>query len=160
LRQEVGVAIFDATDINYLVLNLSPTQIHDELHHADVAASVAVAYAERDEELFWRDYISALELVRHIQQRGQPRFAKYVSKNKIEKANIDMPQFVGNYVKLRKSGKFYVGLCPFHNDHHPSFVVYAHKAKCFGCGWCGDAIQFCMDYLNMDFKRAIEYLLK
>lgn len=53
-----------------------------------------------------------------------------------------------------------MGVCPFHADSDPSFVVFEEKnrAKCFGCGWTGDQIHFVRTVLDIPFKEAIEAL--
>ena len=63
-------------------------------------------------------------------------------------------------IELRKTGQNYKALCPFHDDHHPSFYVYpdANRFICFGCGLKGDAIDFIRKLRNLKFKEAISYL--
>jgi DNA primase catalytic core len=65
-------------------------------------------------------------------------------------------------VVLRKAGATYKGLCPFHQERTPSFVVTPARGryKCFGCGEGGDAIDFVMRLDNIDFVDAIEVLAK
>src|SRR5437016_5346129 len=57
---------------------------------------------------------------------------------------VDIIRLVGRYVRLRKVGVQYVGLCPFHKEHTPSFYVHPAKKlwKCFGCGAGGDMFDF------------------
>ena len=72
----------------------------------------------------------------------------------------DIVALIGNYVQLRKSGRSFKGLCPFHQEKTPSFHVSPERQTyhCFGCGAGGDAIAFLMDYLNMSFREAVEDL--
>ncbi|MBQ9124465.1 MAG: DNA primase [Acholeplasmatales bacterium] len=74
----------------------------------------------------------------------------------------DMVALVSEYVRLEKAGKNYKGLCPFHNEDTPSFVVSAEKklAHCFGCGGGGNPIKFLMDIENIDFASALNKLAK
>ncbi|WP_053957549.1 DNA primase [Inediibacterium massiliense] len=67
---------------------------------------------------------------------------------------------VSRYVPLKKSGSTYKGLCPFHHEKTPSFVVSEEKQfyHCFGCGKSGDAIQFVMQMEHIDFIDAIHML--
>ena len=74
----------------------------------------------------------------------------------------DMVALVSEYVRLEKAGKNYKGLCPFHNEDTPSFVVSAEKklAHCFGCGGGGNPIKFLMDIEHIDFGSALSRLAK
>lgn len=76
------------------------------------------------------------------------------------RANILPSQVVSKKVKLKKHGKEYQGLCPFHNEKTPSFTVNDQKGfyHCFGCGAHGDIIGFTMNNEGLDFKHAVEKL--
>ncbi|WP_228762787.1 CHC2 zinc finger domain-containing protein [Xylella fastidiosa] len=76
------------------------------------------------------------------------------------RARIDLVELVGRSVTLRRTGAEYTGLCPFHDEHTPSFTVIPHKGfvHCFGCGAHHDAIGFVMRYLNVDFREAVRQL--
>lgn len=67
---------------------------------------------------------------------------------------------ISSYVQLKKMGNNYKGLCPFHNEKTPSFVVNEDKQifKCFGCGEGGNAIGFLMKKENMTFTEALKNL--
>ncbi len=73
---------------------------------------------------------------------------------------IDIYDVVGARVQLKKAGKDYSGLCPFHSENTPSFTVSQHKQfyHCFGCGKNGSAIGFLMEYEGLDFVDAIKDL--
>jgi DNA primase len=75
---------------------------------------------------------------------------------------IDIVEFIGRYVKLKKQGSNYVGLCPFHQEKTPSFTVSPSKQlyHCFGCGASGDIVTFLMRIENLTFKDAINQLAK
>ncbi len=77
-------------------------------------------------------------------------------------SRVDIVDVVDSRVKLRKTGKNYSGLCPFHQEKSPSFTVQPEKQfyYCFGCGAGGNAIGFVMNYENMDYPDAIELLAK
>lgn len=79
-------------------------------------------------------------------------------------AATDLAGFIGEHVALRRKGAEYVGLCPFHDDHSPSMAVVVHKGdgfyKCFACGAAGNAIDFAMNHLRMDFRGALELLAR
>ncbi|MDQ6699142.1 MAG: DNA primase, partial [Acidobacteriota bacterium] len=76
------------------------------------------------------------------------------------KSSIDIVRVIQEYVKLRKSGPRYSGLCPFHNEKTPSFSVHpAHQFfKCFGCGAGGDVFEFVMKIQNLSFYEALKLL--
>lgn len=77
-------------------------------------------------------------------------------------ARIDILDVVEPRVKLRKTGKNYSGLCPFHQEKSPSFTVQPEKQfyYCFGCGAGGNALGFVMNFENLDFPEAVEVLAK
>ncbi len=72
----------------------------------------------------------------------------------------DIVEVVSEKVVLRKQGKNFVGLCPFHNDHKPSFQVSPSKQiyKCFACGAGGDVIRFVSQIEGLSFAEAVRYL--
>lgn len=76
----------------------------------------------------------------------------------LERVNI--LELIGQYVELKKSGKNYMGLCPFHHEKTPSFSVSEDKGlfHCFGCGASGNSIGFIMKIHNFDFVQALEFL--
>jgi DNA primase catalytic core len=78
------------------------------------------------------------------------------------KSAVEILPVVEDYVQLRKAGATYKGLCPFHQERTPSFIVTPSRGtfKCFGCGEGGDAISFVQRMDNLDFVGAIETLAK
>jgi DNA primase len=78
------------------------------------------------------------------------------------KSAMEILPVVEDYVQLRKAGGTYKGLCPFHQERTPSFIVTPARGtfKCFGCGESGDAISFVQRMDNLDFVTAIEVLSK
>lgn len=75
-------------------------------------------------------------------------------------AHIDIVDIIGSFVKLKRRGANYLGLCPFHNERTPSFTVSPTKEiyKCFGCGRSGNAIGFLMEHEKYSFIEAIKWL--
>jgi len=73
------------------------------------------------------------------------------------KQQADIVRVVGEYVRLRKSGQNFVGLCPFHSEKTPSFAVHPVKQiyHCFGCGAGGDVFKFLMEMDKTDFPEAV-----
>lgn len=76
------------------------------------------------------------------------------------KAKNDIVDIISSYVDLRRYGDTHKGLCPFHNEKTPSFIVNERKQffKCFGCGEGGDVISFIMKRENLDFIQALQFL--
>ena len=72
----------------------------------------------------------------------------------------DIVEVISEYVNLKKSGRNYMGLCPFHREKTPSFCVSMDKQifKCFGCSEGGNVISFIMKVENIDFWEAVEML--
>ncbi len=75
-------------------------------------------------------------------------------------SRTDIVDLVGGYVRLKRAGRGYMGLCPFHKEKSPSFHVSDDKQlyHCFGCGVGGNAIHFVMAAENLDFVEALKYL--
>ena len=76
------------------------------------------------------------------------------------KQKVNIADVVGEYVALKRGGKNLKGLCPFHGEKTPSFMVNESIGiyKCFGCGKGGDAISFVMEMEKVDFPEALEIL--
>ncbi len=72
----------------------------------------------------------------------------------------DIVEYIGMFVKLKKRGKNYLGLCPFHSEKTPSFNVSPDKAMyhCFGCSRGGDVVTFVMEWEKASYIEAIEIL--
>lgn len=72
----------------------------------------------------------------------------------------DIIDVVASYVQLRHRGRTHTGLCPFHSEKTPSFVVYPETQSfyCFGCGAGGDVITFIKKINNLDYVEAVKYL--
>ena len=80
----------------------------------------------------------------------------------IEELNrrTDIVELVGSYVQLKRKGRLYGGLCPFHSEKTPSFYVYPDTQSfyCFGCGAGGDAIVFARKINSIDYVEAVKLL--
>src|SRR5262245_65360536 len=79
----------------------------------------------------------------------------------VKEAN-DIVDVVGGYVALRPAGPTYKGLCPFHDDHRPSFDVDPRRQRyrCWSCGKYGDVIQFVQERENVSFLEALDQLAR
>ena len=78
------------------------------------------------------------------------------------RARNDVVDVISSYVSLKRAGKNLKGLCPFHSEKTPSFVVYddTQSFYCFGCGAGGDVISFIKRQENLDYVSAVEFLAK
>ena len=76
------------------------------------------------------------------------------------KENIDIIDFIGEYVRLKPSGSNHKGLCPFHNEKSPSFMVNRERQsfKCFGCNKGGDIFTFFQEIEGVEFVDALKTL--
>ncbi len=76
------------------------------------------------------------------------------------KQRIPIEEEIGRYVALTRQGRHYTGLCPFHNDHHPSLAVNPERGTfcCFACGERGDVIRFRMLIERISFREAVSRL--
>jgi len=85
-----------------------------------------------------------------------------ISQNTIQQilGRIDIIDVVGGFVKLKKRGTNYLGLCPFHNERTPSFTVSPSKEiyKCFGCGKSGNTISFLMEHEKYSYVDSLRWL--
>lgn len=72
----------------------------------------------------------------------------------------DLVELIGGYVTLKRAGRNFVGLCPFHREKTPSFNVSPERGiyHCFGCGVTGDAIRFLMEHDHLSFPEALRTL--
>ena len=86
----------------------------------------------------------------------------YIKKEKIEeiKEKADIISVVSDYVSLKKSGRYYMGNCPFHSEKTPSFFLYpeTNTFHCFGCGKHGDSISFIMEMDSLDYVSTLKKL--
>ena len=76
------------------------------------------------------------------------------------KQRCDIESLISSYVLLKRAGRNLKGLCPFHSEKTPSFVVYPESQSfyCFGCGAGGDAISFIMRAENLEYIEAVKFL--
>ena len=85
-----------------------------------------------------------------------------ISQNTIQQilGRIDIIDVIGGFVKLKKRGANYLGLCPFHNERTPSFTVSPSKEiyKCFGCGKSGNTISFLMEHEKYSYVDSLRWL--
>jgi len=75
-------------------------------------------------------------------------------------SRIDIIDIIGGFIKLKKRGANFLGLCPFHNERTPSFTVSPSKEiyKCFGCGRSGNSISFLMENEKLSYVEVLRWL--
>ncbi|MEO8413375.1 MAG: DNA primase [Ginsengibacter sp.] len=75
-------------------------------------------------------------------------------------SRIDIIEILSSFIKLKKRGTNYIGLCPFHNEKTPSFTVSPSKEiyKCFGCGRSGNTISFLMEHEKYSYVESLKWL--
>lgn len=110
-------------------------------------------------------YDSLLSLIRQSTSKDRVRDMPYIKKEFIQGTLIpavDIVRLIQQYVTLKKSGKDWKCCCPFHNEKTPSFTVNQQKGtyRCYGCGAHGSAINFLMQYKNLEFVDAVEELAR
>lgn len=78
------------------------------------------------------------------------------------KSKVDLVEVISSYLPLKKAGRNFAGLCPFHSEKTPSFMISPERQvfKCFGCGEAGDVYTFLMKTEGWDFREALEELAK
>src|SRR3982750_746573 len=85
-----------------------------------------------------------------------------ITQNTIQQilGRLDIVDVIGQFVKLKRRGANYLGLCPFHNEKTPSFTVSPSKEifKCFGCGKSGNSISFIMEHEKFSYVEALRWL--
>lgn len=85
-----------------------------------------------------------------------------ITQNTIQQilSRIDILEVIGGFVRLKRRGANYLGLCPFHNEKTPSFTVSPSKEifKCFGCGKSGNTISFLMEHEKLSYVEALKWL--
>ncbi|HVS37712.1 MAG TPA: DNA primase [Gemmataceae bacterium] len=79
----------------------------------------------------------------------------------VKEAN-NIEDVIGGYLSLRPAGPTFKGLCPFHDDHHPSFDVDPRRQRfrCWSCGKYGDVISFVQEFEHIGFREALELLAR
>ncbi|HAH19513.1 MAG TPA: DNA primase, partial [Candidatus Omnitrophica bacterium] len=77
-------------------------------------------------------------------------------------SRVDIVELISGYIPLKRIGRSYKALCPFHHEKTPSFIVNPDKQifHCFGCSAGGNAFGFLMQHERLDFPEAIEALAK
>ncbi len=142
-----------------------------EFKGPSIDAKLSSAWAENDLALvtFYTELKETIELALAIKRwkdkpiRPKNNISTFHQPIDIEaiKQNADIVAIAERYTSLKKSGRNYFGLCPFHTEKHGSFFVYPERQSwhCYGaCGTGGDVISLVMKAENCDFKTALSIL--
>ena len=151
------VIIFDANDVKELMIRFTPEQLRHEISTARMKLRGECDWRW---QVYYEDYIKVCQLAIAIQWQPKPKDPQFRESIEDIKSRYDLVEYIGQYVKLRKSGNKYQCLCPFHADKKTeSFFVYPDNTyHCFGCRAHGTIIDFVMQYHDLDIKQAIERL--
>ena len=117
------------------------------------------AIRKRPSERFLTSVATSLPLVRTAKELLVSGPATYDVKDRIRRA-IDIVELVGSYLPLRREGRGYKALCPWHDDTRPSLQVNPERQsfKCWVCDLGGDIFSFTMKMENVDFPAALAML--
>jgi hypothetical protein len=123
---------------------------------------------------FWREWVKvnegteALKIERHIARLNRllnisrdQNSKKQITQEAIQEAlRVPIEDIASQHTKLRKSGKNLVGLCPLHNEKHPSFYIYPETNSffCYGCKKGGNVINFVKLLYGYSFGEAVKWL--
>lgn len=147
-----------STDINFMRSRFRVAELRKEITLTRNAIHGTTDYKLR---AYYDWYIDLCQQAIAAQPKPVPSTnTKYESAESI-KARIDIVDYIGQYVRLKKSGNKFQGLCPFHSDRKsPSFFVYPDQGTyhCYGCQSHGTVIDFVMKYENLDIKTALSKL--
>ncbi len=151
----MGSPYFDEVDTFYMANTFTAPELRAEIRTAEVKLVV-------DPGLFpWRDFIDCCARAldwKKAKPKLHPRMG-FINIAAI-KDQCDIIDIISSYVKLRKSGRNFIGCCPIHEDKHPSMTVYPDKQTfhCYGCNRGGDVFSFIQAVENTDFRGASSIL--
>lgn len=127
-----------------------------------VARKEEIKHRELMRELSKTDWLAVFPEAKHLAKKVSLSQKKFKAQLEVAR-EVDLEEVVEEYVKLRRSGAYrLVGLCPFHEEKTPSFVVYTNDNHfyCFGCHEYGDVITFIRKLEKLTFKQAVRVLYK
>jgi hypothetical protein len=142
------------TDADVLAARFTMKELRKELHVVEVNC-----LPDQEDYGYWLWYADviykAIDIKKQIQQKPGVQ-SGHLNVETIKQC-ADIVSIIENYaVKLKKAGHNFKGLCPFHNERTPSFIIYPEEKRyhCYGCQADGDVIGFVMKMENCDFKTA------
>lgn len=160
-RRYDSVAVVPPREVRSYLKDISNADLVDEVRHF-VGLTDTSAIPDAD-----REFLSAfaeLQLERLLPElrRRMPSPQKQSWSKRLDAADVkarsSLAEIIGRDVDLTKSGNRYRGLCPFHQERTPSFVVYEERDNyhCFGCGAHGDVYTWVMERENLSFPEAVK----
>jgi hypothetical protein len=142
-----------------------------------IKAKLRVVYKKsaKENQWFWKEVVKQLDghklmeinkhLTRLYRQRAIAENRKpkgnRLSEEQIQQAlAVPLVDIAMRSIKLRRAGRTFMGLCPFHNERRPSFHIYPQKNNfyCYGCNKGGNVINFVRETQGLSFREAINYL--
>ncbi len=115
--------------------------------------------ASRFRDAAFQGYANFCDFVSRLLMKWGGKVANLIPEEKVDqiRSAVNIADFVGQYVQLKKAGKNLFGLCPFHEERTPSFSVNEQKQifHCFSCGRGGNVFSFIMDLENLSFPEAV-----
>ncbi|GEM_PF-2076006 len=161
----------------YMAENLSRQEIVKQIKKCDTAITVIGDGTRPLPESTWGELIdwnnltsidwpayknNCVEALRLLKPKPAPTYIPgkgTVDINAI-KARVDIVDVISGYITVRKTGRRFAAVCPFHNDKSPSLIIYPESQSwhCFGCNLGGDVIEFIKRIENVDFTGAVAIL--
>lgn len=130
----------------------------------------------KENRWFWKEVIKQLdgqklvEINKHLSRLYRQRFiaenrkpkGDRLSEEQIQQAlSVPLVDVAMRSIKLRRAGRTFMGLCPFHNERRPSFHIYPQKNNfyCYGCNKGGNVINFIRETQGLSFRESVNYLI-
>ena len=154
--------VVSKNDISEVLDRLSLGDIAQELRSSEVELAVSRNFEDNESELYYSWYVSLLQVAlaeaRQIVAKRPP--VRGILNAEVLKAKIDIVEYIGRFVTLRKSGSRFYGRCCLHADKQASLCVYSDNQDfyCFGCGAGGDILSFIKAIKKVEFKEALQIL--
>ena len=155
--------IFNNEDVALLASRFTTAELRRERHRAKLDYFTAAYWEDEDAAGYWQQYLEVVEcaLKRHLHAEAKQYPLKSGNVDaRIVKERLDIVDVIGQHTKLRKTGNRFTGLCPLHDEKHPSLFVYPDQKSwwCYSCNRGGDVFDFIQALNKVDFKQAASML--
>jgi len=157
-------SILMTPDGSKLIWRFTIPELRNQIRKCGLKTSVNRCLGEDDEASFYEWLTDVMKEALQVLGNTQKEPHRYHNKGSLTaekiKTEVDIVWVINNYVTLKKSGENLSGVCPFHSDKHPSFIVYPNTQSwyCFGCCKGGDVIDFTILIECTDFKGAMNII--